>query len=87
MKNVFEKRLGDDSDSPLEKRNKRIITLVEGDILKAGDMLEHVTEGEIHVYADGTVDDKEGILAEVSREEVGFAIARGSVICNLEDIG
>lgn len=68
-------------------RNTRIIDLVEGDILVDNGIYQHVAEGEITVYADGTVDARRGELAEVSIEAVTEALASGATIFNMEDVG
>ena len=68
-------------------RNTRIIDLTEGDILVDGEDLQHVSVGEITIYADGTIDTKRGELAPIDREAIGYAIAAGRTIFNMEDVG
>lgn len=67
-------------------RNTRIVDLIEGDILVNGDELSHVTAGEIAIYADGTIDVSRGELAPIERDAVGYAIAAGRTIFDMEDI-
>lgn len=69
------------------KRNTKIIDLTEGDILVNGDELQHVAEGEVSIYADGTIDTSNGELALIDHEAVGYAIAAGKTIFNMGDLG
>lgn len=66
-------------------RNTRLVTLTEGDILIDDDTMYHVAHGEVSVYADRTIDQRDGELAEVSVEAVQFAIAAGRQVFNMED--
>ena len=68
-----------------QRRNKRLASLVQGDILVKDGALLEVTEGEIDVYSDGTVVEKQGILHEVSRHALVAAISRGSLVFNYEE--
>lgn len=70
-----------------DKRNTLIITLTEQDILVDGDELQHVSEGEISIYADGTIDTRNGILEPIDQEAIGYAIAQGHQIFNMENVG
>lgn len=72
----------------VEKRNRntRIITLIEGDILVRDEEYYHVSEGEVSVYADGTIDEKRGELAPVEQDAIGYAIAAGATVFNMEDV-
>lgn len=78
----------EESNEPLvtRARNMAVIILVEGDILVDGDSLQHVSEGEITVYADGTVEDTRGELAPIDKEAVAYAIAAGQQIFNMSDV-
>jgi hypothetical protein len=67
------------------RRNKRLATLVEQDILIKNHEYFEVTDGEVDIFADGTVDETRGTRHEVSREVVAEAISRGSVIFNYDD--
>lgn len=69
------------------KRNTLIVDLTEGDILVNGDILQHVAEGEVSIYADGTIDTSRGELALIETEAVGYAIAAGKQIFNMEEVG
>ncbi len=76
-----------EDDIVTKPRNTRIIDLVEGDILVGLDgELQHVSSGEVSVFANGLIDDSLGILTPIDQEAVGYAIAAGKTIFNMEDI-
>ena len=74
-------------DFPNRERNTMIIALTEGDVLVDGDLIRHVSEGEVLIYADGTIDEHKGELAEISIDGVQTAMTTGKVIFNMEDVG
>lgn len=67
-------------------RNTRLVTLTEGDVLIDGDTMYHVAHGEVSVFADRSIDQSQGELAEVSVEAVQYAIAAGKQVFNMEDV-
>lgn len=67
-------------------RNTRIADLVEGDIIVDGDDIQHVANGDVSIFSNGTIDDSLGELAPVDAEAIGYAIAAGNTIFNMEDI-
>lgn len=90
---LSEENLGNDEpkkdwrDFPNRERNTVIETLTEGDILVDEELYRHVSEGEINIYADGTIDDRNGELVEISIEGVQAALSTGKQIFNMEDVG
>jgi len=74
-------------DFPNRERNTMVIALTEGDVLVDGDVFKHVSEGEVYVYADGTIDESKGELAEVSIDGVQDAMTTGKQIFNMEEVG
>jgi hypothetical protein len=67
-------------------RNAVLITLVEGDILVNDGVYKHVSEGEVTIYADKTIDESNGELIEISIEGIQSALAEGNQIVNLEEL-
>lgn len=74
-------------DFPNRERNTLVIALTEGDVLVDGELFRHVADGEIYIYADGTIDESKGELAEVSIEGVQDAMTTGKQVFNMEDVG
>lgn len=72
-------------DFPTRNRNALIVTLCEGDVLVDGDEYNHVTIGEINIYADGAVDMSHGEMQPVSIEGVQDALLAGKTIFNMEE--
>ena len=69
-----------------QRRNTCIITLCEGDILKDEEGLRQVISGEISIFADGTIDDTNGELANTDRDGVQFAVISGHIVFDINDI-
>ena len=70
------------------RRNKILISLTEGDILKKGEDFFTVSVGEVSVYADGTIDQSAGELHAVSKDAIVRAIANNAQLFNYdEEIG
>jgi hypothetical protein len=67
-------------------RNAVVIVLSDGDVLAREGSYFHVSDGEITVYADGTVDETNGELAEIAIEGVQAAMGAHKQVFNLEDI-
>ena len=67
-------------------RNTRLITLTEGDVMIRGGELFEVQDGEVDVFADGTISEGRGSLHEVSKEALSDAIARGSEIFDYDEV-
>ena len=68
------------------ERNTCLIVLCENDILINGAEYKHVANGEVRIFADGTIDESNGELVDIDREGLAFAIAAGRQIFNMEDV-
>lgn len=71
----------------MERQNKVIVVLIEGDIMVKGDTYHQVTGGEISVLSDGgLIKSKDAEMMEVTIEALQEGIATGNTIYNMEDM-
>jgi hypothetical protein len=68
------------------RRNLLVATLVEGDVLINGETINHVADGEISIFADGTIDESKGELAEIDSDGLAAAMGGGVTIFNMSDV-
>lgn len=72
--------------SVTRSRNAVVEVLTQGDVFVLDGEYFHVTDGEIIIYADKTIDKRLGEVEEISAEYLPFAIAAKVTVVNVDEL-